>query len=308
MNRFSRRSFIGLSGGLFLLNTADVAALSRARKPKLSFSTLGCPDWSLDQIINFAAKNDYSGIEFRGIQREIDLTKTPAFQNREAVKDTVKKIRDKNLRIVGFGSSSAMHHREPADRNKAMDEAKRYIDLAEVAGCPYVRVFPDKLPAGTPVDETLDLITEGLTTLGAFSKGSGVTVLMETHGDVVKAADIQKVMSQAGNQQQLGLVWDVSNMWAVTGEKPEEVYGTLRKWIRHTHFKDLRKVDGKTQYTLFTEGEVPVFEAIEALRRDGYKGYYSFEWEKLWHPEIAEPEIALARFPVKMKEHFSSVR
>ena len=28
---------------------------------------------------------------------------------------------------------------------------------------------------------------------------------------------------------------------------------------------------------------------------DGYKGYYSFEWEKLWHPEIAEPGNSLGR-------------
>jgi hypothetical protein len=40
------------------------------------------------------------------------------------------------------------------------------------------------------------------------------------------------------------------------------------------------------------------------MRRDGYKGYYSFEWEKLWHPEIAEPAIALAHYPGAMKKLF----
>jgi hypothetical protein len=40
------------------------------------------------------------------------------------------------------------------------------------------------------------------------------------------------------------------------------------------------------------------------LYQGGYKGYYSFEWEKLWHPEIAEPELALADYPKKMKTHF----
>jgi hypothetical protein len=36
----------------------------------------------------------------------------------------------------------------------------------------------------------------------------------------------------------------------------------------------------------------------------GYKGYYSFEWEKLWHPEIADPEIALADYSKVMKAYF----
>jgi hypothetical protein len=29
-----------------------------------------------------------------------------------------------------------------------------------------------------------------------------------------------------------------------------------------------------------------------ALRRIGYKGYYCFEWEKVWHPDLVEADIA----------------
>src|SRR2546427_9075843 len=36
-------------------------------------------------------------------------------------------------------------------------------------------------------------------------------------------------------------------------------------------------------------GEVPVRRQIEALVKIGYRGFYSFEWEKRWHPDIAEP-------------------
>jgi hypothetical protein len=32
------------------------------------------------------------------------------------------------------------------------------------------------------------------------------------------------------------------------------------------------------------------------LVEHGYRGYYSFEWEKVWHPEIEEPEIAFPDF------------
>ena len=38
-----------------------------------------------------------------------------------------------------------------------------------------------------------------------------------------------------------------------------------------------------------------VFEAIDMfIKKGGYKGYDSFEWEKLWHPGIEEPELAFA--------------
>ncbi len=35
---------------------------------------------------------------------------------------------------------------------------------------------------------------------------------------------------------------------------------------------------------------------IAALAKIGYRGFYSFEWEKRWHPEIEEPDVALAQY------------
>ena len=55
------------------------------------------------------------------------------------------------------------------------------------------------------------------------------------------------------------------------------------------------------------KGEAPIFEAIDILSKGGYSGYYSFEWEKMWHPEIAAPEIALAHYPKVMEKHFKAL-
>ncbi|MEI9909046.1 MAG: hypothetical protein WDO71_04880 [Bacteroidota bacterium] len=64
-------------------------------------------------------------------------------------------------------------------------------------------------------------------------------------------------------------------------------------------------MDDKPQYKFLGQGEVPIFEAVDLLIKGGYKGYYSFEWEKLWHPELEEPAIALADYPKAMKQHFT---
>ncbi len=126
---------------------------------------------------------------------------------------------------------------------------------------------------------------------------------METHGDAVRSEDLEKIM-QSANHPQVGLVWDICNMWTITKEPPAEVYKKLKKYIHHTHIKDAKLVDGKPQYVRLGQGEVPIFEAIDILIKGGYKGYYSYEWEKLWHPELEEPETALADYPVTMKKHF----
>jgi sugar phosphate isomerase/epimerase len=66
--------------------------------------------------------------------------------------------------------------------------------------------------------------------------------------------------------------------------------------IAHVHVKDGRpsaSSPGTWKLCLLNEGMVPLREACSALRHSGYDGYLSLEWEKQWHPEIAEPRIAL---------------
>jgi hypothetical protein len=44
---------------------------------------------------------------------------------------------------------------------------------------------------------------------------------------------------------------------------------------------------------LLGNGEVPVQEMLSRRDGAGYRGWLSAEWEKRWHPEIEEPEVAL---------------
>ena len=303
MNHFTRRKFLNTSAILLGASITGFSVDKKRDYPLLSFSTLGCPDWSFKEIVDFAAAHEYKGIEIRGIQRELDITKCSTFSNVKNRTAALALMKEKKMQFVGLGSSANLHLAEGPERTKNMDEARRFIELAQEIDCPFVRVFPNNFPKGQDRSATMDLITKGLLELADFAKDGKVTVLMETHGDLVKSEDLEKIMQHAAHAH-TGLVWDIANMWSVTKESPSEVYPRLKKYIRHTHIKDSKMIDGKLQYTFLGQGEVPVFEAIELLREENYKGYYSFEWEKLWHPEIAEPEIALADYPKVMKAHF----
>lgn len=303
MSHFTRKEFIQTSTILAASAMIGPSFDLKKRKPLLSFSTLGCPDWSFQQITDFAVKHGYKGIEVRGLQRQMDLPKCNEFSTAENRSATMAIMKEKGLQFINLGSSCTLHFAEGAEREKNLDEGKRFIDLAQQIDCPYIRVFPNIFPKGQDKNATMDLIIKGLVDLGDHAKETKVSVLMETHGEVVKSEDLEVIMRSAEHPN-VGLVWDTVNMWRVTKESPAAVYPKLKKYIRHTHIKDAIILDGKPQYKFLGEGEVPVFEAVDLLVKGGYKGYYSFEWEKLWHPELAEPEIAFADYPQKMKKHF----
>ena len=221
----------------------------------------------------------------------------------ETIATTMKKMNDRGLKFVDLGSSCALHFPKGEERTKNLDEGKRFIDLAAKLNCPYIRVFPNQIPKDRDRQETLNLIIEGLKELGAYASNTNVTVLLESHGELIYKKDLLFVMEGAASPH-VGLVWDVCNMWIVTKEPPEEVYASLKPYIKHTHIKDLKIENGKEEYVLLGTGIVPIFQAIDLLYKNNYPGYYSFEWEKLWHPEILDPQIALADYPLAIKKHF----
>ncbi|NIJ54642.1 hypothetical protein [Dyadobacter arcticus] len=62
-----RREFFKSSASLAVAATFGSLLDVLKDKPRLSFSTLGCPGWSFKKVIQSAVENDYQGIELRGI-------------------------------------------------------------------------------------------------------------------------------------------------------------------------------------------------------------------------------------------------
>src|ERR1043166_8143326 len=188
MKLSTRREFLQTSAIFMAAAFAGTSFDSEKGKPLLSFSTLGCPDWDFGRITDFAVKNGYTGIEIRGILREMDLTKCDIFSTAEKRSATLKMMSDNGLTFVDLGSSANMHIWDVAERKKNLDEGRRFIDLANQVNCPFIRVFPNSFPKDKGKNETMDLIAKGLLELADYAKESMVTVLMEKNGDLNKQA------------------------------------------------------------------------------------------------------------------------
>jgi sugar phosphate isomerase/epimerase len=73
--------------------------------------------------------------------------------------------------------------------------------------------------------------------------------------------------------------------------------------LAHVHLRDARAIEGREHWlpVLAGRGAVSFAAAVNALSKLNYEDYISFEWEKYWHPEIEEPEVALPDFIQAMK-------
>ena len=282
---------------------ALLRAKSRARRLPLAFSTLGCPGWPWKKVLAEADRMGYAGIELRGIEGDMDLTKRPELSG-DGLKQARRDLRALGLVITDLGASARMHEKDPAARAAQLDEGRRFIDLAHALGVPYVRMFGDKMPPDEAKEDVLKRIVDGFQQMAAHAKPAGVTVLIESHGDFTHSADLQTILERVGSPA-FALLWDAHHTFVAGGEAPTETFARLGRFMRHTHLKDSKPEGNDRRYVLTGTGEVPVKEQVRVLAASGYKGYYCYEWEKKWHPEIEEPEVAFPHYAKVMTDYLA---
>jgi sugar phosphate isomerase/epimerase len=147
-------------------------------------------------------------------------------------------------------------------------------------------------------------LVDGFRLMTAHAKAAGVTVIIESHGDFTRSSDLAAILTRV-NSPQFALLWDAHHTYVAGKEEPADTYAALGRWIRHTHLKDSKPEGADRRYVLPGAGEVPVKAQVKVLAKAGYTGYYCFEWEKKWHPEIEEPEVAFPHYARTMAEYLA---
>ena len=87
---------------------AIVRAQERVERLPITFSTLGCPKWPWRRVLDEAARMGYAGIELRGIQMQMDLTRLPEFTGTR-IAESRKDVEALGLTISDLGASARMH-------------------------------------------------------------------------------------------------------------------------------------------------------------------------------------------------------
>ncbi len=271
---------------------------------KICFSTLACPGWTLDQALHIAGSSGYDGIELRFLEGEDSLWKLPAFQG-ASLRDSARKISDRGLSVSCVDTSCRFHSPDRAERARWVEEGVRMADLASSLNAPGIRVFGDKIQPGADRTTTRHWIAEGIRELAEKTFLLGVGVWLETHGDFASTQETIAILEKSGRAE-AGVVWDAANAFADGSDHPLDGAHAYGDRLRHVHLKDLECRDGHWQPVLTGQGQFPVHEIVAQLERQKYDSFVSFEWEKKWHPQLAEPEISIPHFARWFRQSFQS--
>jgi sugar phosphate isomerase/epimerase len=253
--------------------------------PRIAFSTLAFPATSLASAVSLGRAWGYAGVELRLIDGDLIDPAMPA-ADRAAVKHTAAVA---GLPIVAVDSSVRLTDDESGA------ELRKFLELASDWDSPLVRVFGGGLPAGDPERQArLAAAARVLEASVPLAERLGVAIGVETHDSFSASSVVAELLAMVPSGV-VGAVWDSHHPYRM-GQQPPEVWSDLGRRTLLAQVKDARRDAERTdgwQLVLLGQGEVPVREMLELLSGDGYEGWISVEWEKRWHPEIEEPEVAL---------------
>jgi len=272
---------------------------------KLAVTTLGCPDWDFETIVLNAKEMGYDAIELRGIKDVMRIEDLPIFAPDNLAK-TKALLADNELCFCNAGTSVMFH--DPANRDAAMSEGKAAIDTCYRVGIPAIRVFGDAIPPGDTLEVVAARIADGIKELCKYSRektNGAVQIWLEVHGDFNTIKAIELITEKLTDCPEFGVLWDVQHTYRSSTD-PLNFYQQFKPIIRHIHFKDCDVENGVAIIKVPGEGTLKLKEHYDIIEDGGYNGYYSFEYEKRWYPDLPGPEIAFPKFVELMRSFAKS--
>ena len=268
---------------------------------KISFSTLACPDYSWSDIYSMAVDLGFDGIEIRGLGGDIFSVKAKPFTDAQLPK-TVAQLQRLGVEIPCLSSGACLKFSDKFD--EAVDEITQYAQLADKLGTPYIRILADldPMPQGE-IDD--NVIIEELKKLIPVAEEYEVMLLVETNGVYSDTARLRKILDAVSNRW-IAALWDMHHPYRFAGETPQTTVANLGSYIKYVHVKDSVIVDGKTEYKMMGEGDMPLHEMFMALDSIDYNGYVSLEWVKRWAKNLYSAGVVFPQFANFMEPYRNS--
>ncbi len=216
-------------------------------------------EMSLDELISLCEEAGLEGLELRtthahGVEPELDAA------GRQAVRE---KFAGTDVELHGLGSACEYHSPDPEELASQIQLTRDFIDLAKDLGAVGVKIRPNRLPEGVPVEQTLRQIGESMAQVADYAAEKDIKLWVEVHGQGTSDPKHIKTIMDIANHPQLLVCWNCLAPDIVDGSIQEN-FQLLQDKIDLVHVHDLYD-------------DYPYHELVELLKAIDYDGYIMAE-------------------------------
>jgi sugar phosphate isomerase/epimerase len=180
--RLDRRTWMtqaGLAAGAGLGSISPAEAAPGPGRLRLGLVTYNvAKDWDLETILKNVREAGLEAVEFRtthahGVEPSLAATRR---------REVRERCQDAGLLQTSLGTTCEFHSPDPAVVEQNVETCREFVRLVQDIGARGVKVRPNGLPEGVPVEKTLAQIGKALAECGRIGADAGVETWMEVHG------------------------------------------------------------------------------------------------------------------------------
>jgi sugar phosphate isomerase/epimerase len=256
---------------------------------KIAFSNIACPDWLLTRVAEEGSRMGALGVELRAFAGDDrpDLASNPMLVE----PDRLERLFD-IAGITPMCLATGVRYDKPIlppvigralfDIEDGVKETKQFVDYADKAGIPFVRVFGYQLPGGEPLMWGKRRVAERLALAAQTARNTGVRLVIENGGSYARAEDLLELVERV-DLQWLRVSYNTLTA-AQAGDCPVEGIKLLRD-----HLSIVKVANTKDdEHSLLAEGDLPMHQVLPALADINYDGWIVYEYPKLWCEQLSD--------------------
>ncbi|NLF22165.1 MAG: sugar phosphate isomerase/epimerase [Lentisphaerae bacterium] len=245
------------------------------------------------EVIRAAKEGGFDVIEFSTILKPEDQTLASyAEQLRE-------EARQVGIPIANYTIGADFLNGSNGDLKAEIERVKGEVDIAAILGAPGMRHdatsgFPAGAVGPRGFDDALPRLAEGCRAVTEYAASKGIRTMVENHGFFCQDSErVEKLMNAVGHPN-FGTLIDMGNFYCADEDAGKAV-GRLARYAFHAHAKDFHIKPGTAFHpgegwfmsrggnflrgAIIGHGDVPLLQALRALKRSGYDGVLSIEFE-----------------------------
>lgn len=262
---------------------------------KLAFSTVACPEWTLDRVALFAQQAGYQGVELRtfgsgSTEFACDPALTDPTKTRRLFAPTGCDVCcvATSVRYDDAITPPLIGHILGGTPSGVTDTGWA-VDLAARLEAPLVRVFAYQIPASESRSSGVARIVDRLELAVATARNTGVRLAIENGGSFPTAASLSELLDRV-NHPLLGAAYSPS-IAAISGENVEGGINVLGDRLFSVKLKDY--TDGRPHE--LGKGDANASATVRALAATGFTGWVVYEYDRAWFKIPGDPSDVLTR-------------
>ena len=284
----NRRNFIVGAGAAMASSTFQLQSASKTdanpgfHLGAVTYNTL--KEFDVDTIIRVLQEARFEGVELRtghkhGVEPSIGA------EERQRVR---RKFEQSKIRLVSYGTTCRFQSPDPAERERQLDVAKQFVDLAHDTGAMGIKIQPMGFPDGVPIPLTIQNFGNSLHQLGDYGLSKGVEIWMEVHGRGTSDPPNAAAILRAAGHKNVGACWNSNETDIVNGSvKPS--FELLKPWIKSVHINELAddRYPWRELFTLLREAKYDRYtfaEVAESKDPERFLRWYRALWLELNRP------------------------